>query len=102
MGGAKRAGRHQCRAVAREASDTMDACRLNGFGQGHRRQDGGESPGQPRLAGPRRAEQEDVGNRTPAYHVASPMSRRMPMDPLLNLPVKRPNEYGAMSGPFVK
>jgi hypothetical protein len=47
-GGATQAGRHQPRAVAREACDTMDACRLNGFGQGHGRQDGGESPCQHR------------------------------------------------------
>ena len=26
----------------------------------------------------------------------------MPMDPLLNLLVKQPNEYGTMSRPFVK
>ena len=39
MRGATRAGRHQRGAVAREAGDAMDACGLDGFGQGHRRQD---------------------------------------------------------------
>jgi hypothetical protein len=34
----------------------VDACGLNGFGQGQRRLDGGESPGQHRLASPRGAE----------------------------------------------
>jgi hypothetical protein len=75
----------------------MEACRLDGFGQGHRRQDGGESPGQHRRAGPRGAEQEDVVRRTPAYHFASPRSLRMPMDPLLNLLVKLGHQCGAIS-----
>jgi hypothetical protein len=44
----------------------VDACRLNGFGQGHRRQDGGEPPGQHRRASPRGAEQEEIMLRTPA------------------------------------
>jgi hypothetical protein len=52
MGGAARAGRDQHRAAAREAGDSGDARRLKGFGQGHRRQDRGESPGQYRLAPP--------------------------------------------------
>jgi hypothetical protein len=97
VGGATRARRHQRGAAAGEAGDTMDACGLNGFGQGHRRQDGGQSPGQHRLASPRRAEQEDVGITTPAYHFASPMSLRMPMDPLLNRLVKRPHQDEALS-----
>jgi hypothetical protein len=58
--GATRPGRDQGRPVAREASDAMDACGFNGFGEGHGWQDGGESPRQHRLARPRRAEQEDV------------------------------------------
>jgi hypothetical protein len=97
MGGAKRADRHQCGAVACEARDTMDARRLNGLGQRHRRQDRGQSPRQHRLASPRGAEQEDIVSRTPAYYFASPMSLRMPIDPLLNLLVKRPHQYGALS-----
>jgi hypothetical protein len=60
MGGAKRASRHQRGAVAGEAGDTMDACGLNGFGQSQRRQDGGESPCQPRRASPRRAKEAEV------------------------------------------
>jgi hypothetical protein len=50
MRGATRAGRHHGGAVAREAGDAMDAGRLKGFGQGHRRQAGGEPPRQHRLA----------------------------------------------------
>ena len=72
MGGATRAGRHQGRAVAREASDTMDARRLEGFGQGHRRQDRGESPPQHRRAGPRRAEEQHIMVTTPASASGSP------------------------------
>jgi hypothetical protein len=41
VGRAKRAGRHPRRAVAGEAGDAVDACRLKGFGEGHRRQDRG-------------------------------------------------------------
>jgi hypothetical protein len=52
MGGAKRPGRDQGRTVAREASDTMHACRLKGFRQTHRRQDGGEPARQLRLPCP--------------------------------------------------
>jgi hypothetical protein len=43
MGGTKRAGRHQRGAVAGEAGDTMDACGLNGFGQGRTWQGSDES-----------------------------------------------------------
>ncbi len=39
--GATRAGRDQCRAGAREASDAVDARGLEGFGERHRRQDNG-------------------------------------------------------------
>jgi hypothetical protein len=53
-------------ALAGEAGDTMDACRLNGFGQGHRRQDGGEPACQHQRARPRGAQQEEVMGRTPA------------------------------------
>jgi hypothetical protein len=37
VGGAKRAGRDQRRAVASEAGDTVDVCRLHGLGRGHGR-----------------------------------------------------------------
>jgi hypothetical protein len=50
--GADRAGGDQGRAVAREAGDAVDARRPDGLGEGHRRQDGGEPPGQYRLARP--------------------------------------------------
>jgi hypothetical protein len=46
MGSATRAGRDPRRAVAGEGGDTMDTWGLKGFGQGQRRQDGGESPRQ--------------------------------------------------------
>jgi hypothetical protein len=37
-------------------------------------------------------EREDVVDRTPAYHFASPVPLGMPMDPLLNLLVKLPHQ----------
>ncbi len=40
MGGATRAGR-EGGAVTGEAGDAVEACGLKGFGEGHRRQDGG-------------------------------------------------------------
>jgi hypothetical protein len=46
VGGAARAGRHQRRAVAGEAGDAVDPRGLHGLGEGHRRQNGGEPPGQ--------------------------------------------------------
>jgi hypothetical protein len=46
---------------------------------------------------PGRAEEEDVGDRTPAYHFASPVLLVMPMAPLLNRLVKRPHQYRALS-----
>jgi hypothetical protein len=51
--GAKRPGRHQRRAVARQAGDAVDAGGLERFCQSHGRQDGGEAPRQPRRARPR-------------------------------------------------
>jgi hypothetical protein len=65
-GGATRVCRDARGAIAREADDAMDARRLNGLGEGHRRQDGGEPPGQHRLARPWRTKKEDVVGRTPA------------------------------------
>jgi hypothetical protein len=88
MGGVKRPSRDQHRAIAREAGDAMDARGLNGSSQGHRRQDGGEPPCQQGRARPRGAEEEHIMVKTPAYHFASPVPFRMPMAPLMNLPVK--------------
>jgi hypothetical protein len=51
MRGTKRAGCDHCGAVAREASDAMDARGLKSLGEGHRRQDGGEPPCQHRDVG---------------------------------------------------
>jgi hypothetical protein len=48
------------------AREVVDRRGLNRLGEGHRRQDGGEPPGQHRRARPRGAEQEDVMVRTPA------------------------------------
>jgi hypothetical protein len=59
-------GRDPRPAVAGEAGDAVEARGLKGLGQGHRRQDGGEPPGQQRLARPRGAEQEQMIVRTPA------------------------------------
>jgi hypothetical protein len=47
-------------AVAREAGDAMEARRLKGFGQGHGRQDRGESPRQHGRARPGRADEEQI------------------------------------------
>ena len=44
MRGATREGRDQRRAGAGETGDAVDACGLEGFGEGHGRQDGGEPP----------------------------------------------------------
>jgi hypothetical protein len=65
MGRATRAGRDPRRAVAGEAGDSVDTRGLNRLGEGHRRQDGGQSPCQHRLARPRGAEQEEIRVRTP-------------------------------------
>jgi hypothetical protein len=48
------------RVAAGAAGDTMGARGLNGLGEGHRRQDGGEPPGQHGLARPRRADEEQA------------------------------------------
>ena len=66
MRGAKRTRGDQGRAVAGEAGDAMDSGGLQGFGEGHRWYNRGETAGQHRLARARRAEQEDVVGRTPA------------------------------------
>ena len=47
MRSATRPGRHHRGAVTGEPSDAMEARGLDGVGQRHRRQDRGESPGQP-------------------------------------------------------
>ena len=46
VGRATRAGRDPRRAVAGEPGDAVNPRGLNGLGEGHRRQDGGESAGQ--------------------------------------------------------
>jgi hypothetical protein len=45
--GVTQAGRDHRRAVAGEAGAAVDTRRLHGLGEGHRRLDGGEPPGQP-------------------------------------------------------
>src|SRR5882724_3811404 len=89
---AKWAGRDQRRAVAGEAGDAVDTSGLNRLGEGHRRQDGGESPCQHRLACPRGAEQEDIVVRTPACTSASAYVPGMPM------PVPWPRSRSRSSG----
>ena len=63
---ATRASGDQGRAVAGEAGNAVDARGPEGFGEGHRRQDEGEPPGQHGLARPRRADKEEVWVTTPA------------------------------------
>jgi hypothetical protein len=53
VGRATRAGRDPRRTVAGEAGDAVDTRGLKDLGEGHRRQDGGQSPCQHRLARPR-------------------------------------------------
>jgi hypothetical protein len=78
-GGATRAGRDHRRTGAGEAGDAVDTRGLKGLGQGHRRQHGGEPPGEHRLARPRGAEQEQIMVRTPASRLALPLPLRMPI-----------------------
>jgi hypothetical protein len=66
VGGAKWPGGDQGHAPVGEVGDAMNTGGVEGFGQGHRRQDGGDAAGQPRLPRPRRAQEEDVMVRTPA------------------------------------
>jgi hypothetical protein len=66
----------QRRAGAGEAGDAMDAGGLKGFGQDHGQQDGRQPPRQPRCPRPRRAQQQDVGVRTPASRSAALQHRR--------------------------
>jgi hypothetical protein len=54
--GTTQSDRDHRRAVARQAGDVVEARRLNGFGQRHRRQDGGAPARQPRRARRRGAE----------------------------------------------
>jgi hypothetical protein len=55
MGGATRAGRDLCHAVADAAGEEVNAHGLNGFGEGHRWQDRSEPVRQHRRARPRGA-----------------------------------------------
>ena len=64
---------------AGEAGDAVDTRGLNGLGEGHRRQNGGEAPGQHRLARPGRTKQEDIMVTTPASASASPEALEVPM-----------------------
>jgi hypothetical protein len=66
VGRATRAGRDQRRAVTGEAGDAVNTRGLNRLGEGHRRQDGGESAGQLRLARPWGTKEEHIMVRTPA------------------------------------
>jgi hypothetical protein len=66
VGGATQAGRDPRRAVAGEAGGAVDPLGLNGLGEGHRRQNRGEPPGQHRLARARRTKKEQIMVETPA------------------------------------
>jgi hypothetical protein len=60
MGRATRARGDEGGAVPGAAGDAVDARGVDGFGEGHRQQNGGEPPCQPRLARPGRADEENV------------------------------------------
>jgi hypothetical protein len=49
-----------------EVGDAGDAGGVEGFGESHRRQDGGEPARQPRLARSRTAQHQEIMLRTPA------------------------------------
>jgi hypothetical protein len=70
-GGVAQSGSDERGAVADKAGDAVDARGLKGLGEGHRRQDGGESAGQHRRARPWGTKEEDVVGRTPALCSAS-------------------------------
>jgi hypothetical protein len=62
------------------AGNAVDTRGLDGLGQGHRWQDGGEPPCEHRLARPRVAEQEEIMVTTPAFASACPKILGMPTD----------------------
>jgi hypothetical protein len=66
MWSATRAGRDQRRAGTGDTGDAADARGLDGLGEGHRRQDGGESACQCRLACSWGTKEEHIMVRTPA------------------------------------
>jgi hypothetical protein len=70
-GGANRAVGGQRRAPVGEAGDAVDPRGLDGLGQRHGRQNGGQPPRQHGGARPRRADEEDVMVTTPASRSAS-------------------------------
>jgi hypothetical protein len=73
MGGATRACGDDGGAGAGEAGDAMDAGGLDGFGQRHGRQDGGETTGEHRLARSRRPQEQCYGqNARIAFSVRAP------------------------------
>ena len=72
----------QDRAAGGPAGDTVEARGLEGVGQAHRRQDGGEPPRQPRLPRPRRAEHQEIWGRTPAL----PSALLAPLEKLTDRP----------------
>ena len=80
--------------MAGEAGDGVHARGLERV-ERHRRQEGGEAPGQHDFARPRGAEEEHIMGRTPAYHFASPVPLGMPMDPLMNLLARQAHGQGS-------
>ena len=85
VGCAKWAGHDQRRAVASKASDTVEARGLDGLSEGHGRQDGCEPPCEHRFARPRRAEQQDIVGRTPAFVSALPEPPRVQVVAVVDL-----------------
>jgi hypothetical protein len=77
--GAAGARRDDGRAPAGHTGDAVDARGVEGFGQGHIRQNRGQSPCQPRVPRPGRSQEEHIMVRTPALVSASSESRRTPL-----------------------
>ena len=78
--GAAGARRDDGRAPAGHTGDAVDARGVEGFGQGHIRQNRGQSPCQPRVPRPRRPQEEDIMLKTPASGSALPQPLWMPTE----------------------
>ncbi len=85
----KRSGDHDGRAVAGEAGDAVNPRGLNGLGKGHRRQDGGESAGQHRLARTWGTKEKDIMGRTPASSLALPIPIGLPTAATVDPPLEQ-------------
>ncbi len=82
MRGATRSRGDQRCAVAGEAGNAVEERGLNGLGEGHRWQDGGQPPCGHRLTRSRRSQEEDIMGRTPAYASVSPRLKNLEGEPI--------------------